>query len=373
MQIQLFKSMKILALIAGLVLLNVGMAQAVDGPPAGSSPESALSPTVGWATVSPGESHWYTFNYDYDDDDPAQAIATLQMASAGQVGFIVQTLDRLGPWLDEDDDPGALGVGSPLYVGRNDDHDVIRDAQTLVWAGSAKASGDYLIIVEGDGAYHLTVEGDTVNFKQPSLENAVAFVRGAPAHEMVDEAMANVAEAVEGPMDEGVMTETFALTVEPAAAAIARSAGTGPENAVAPTIGWATVSPEENHWYIFNYDYDGDRDNAAEQAIAQLEMINADSVRFEVQTLDRLGPYEYDDDIPGPLGVGSPLYLGNDDDGDGVFNPHKLVWMGSARATGSYYIIVEGDGAYQLTVTGDTVHFPEKSLDSNPAFAMMSK
>ena len=371
MQTSMFKRFQIAVLIVGLLLLNVAVVQAADEPAAGLHPEKAMSPTVGWVTVTPDEAHWYTFNYDYNDDDdthPAQAIATLQMMSAGDVGFIVQTMDRLGPWIDADDDPGPLGVGTPIFTGNDDDGDGVYDAQTLVWAGSAKASGDYLIIVEGDGLYQLDVEGETVNFKQPSLESAMAFGGTTPAHDMMDDSMEAVAMA-----DDEVLTETFALTIEPAAAAVAAAAGTGVESAIAPTIGWATVEPGESQWYTFNYDYDLGSDDPAEQVTALLEMESAGSVNFIVQTLDRLGPYAFGDDIPGPLGVGSQMYRGNDDDGDGVYNPHMLSWTGSARASGTYYVIVDGEGAYKLTVSGPTVYFPEKSLDGNPAFAMMSK
>ncbi len=216
------------ALIAGLVVLNVAVGQASAEATAGFGPETAIAPTVGWTTVEPGTTHWYTFDYDYVDGDegdsntPKQAIALLEMATPGSVEFTVQTMERLGPWASEDEDPGHVGVGSPLYLGTDDDNDSVYSAHELVWAGSAKASGSYLIIVEGDGAYQLTVDGETVNFTQPALDGAVAFAGMASPSEMSDgpQMVAMASDAGE------VQSETFALAIEAAPAAI--MAGSSP-------------------------------------------------------------------------------------------------------------------------------------------------
>ena len=375
MFMKMLKIMGAKALIAGLVLLNVAVGQASAEATAGFGPETAIAPTVGWTTVEPGTTHWYTFDYDYVDGDegdsntPKQAIALLEMATPGSVEFTVQTMERLGPWASEDEDPGHVGVGSPLYLGTDDDNDSVYSAHERVWAGSAKASESYLIIVEGDGAYQLTVDGETVNFTQPALDGAVAFAGLASPSEMSDgpQMVAMASDAGE------VQSETFALAIEAAPAAI--MAGSSPSSAVAPTIGWATVKPGESHWYQFDYDYvhkNESDDNEPSQAIATLEMANPGSVGFVVQTPDRFGPWLDKDDDPGVLGVGSPLYLGTDDDNDSVYSADKLLWAGSARASGTYYIIVEGDGAYRLTVAGDTVNFPATTLDTVPTFAMTS-
>lgn len=372
---KMLKIVGVTMLIAGLVVFNVAVGQATEAAPAGYSPERAIAPTVGWSTVEPGTSHWYTFNYDYDDssDDPApRAIAMLEMDTPGSVGFVVQTMERLGPWYNEDEDPGAVGIGSPMFVGKNDDGDVVRDAGTLVWAGSANASGNYLIIVEGDGAYHLTVNGETVNFTRPSLDGAMAFAGMEPANGMVDE-MSQLAMGSESGMEDGeIQTETFGLTIEPAAAAVANAAGMSQGYAVAPTIGWATVEPGQSHWYTFNYDYDNDSDDAATQAIAKLEMETPGSVGFVVQTAYRLGPWFDVDEDPGAVGNGMPAFVGKNDDGDVVRDASTLVWAGSSGASERYYIIVEGDGAYRLSISGEDVYFPE-TIDALPAFAMTSK
>jgi hypothetical protein len=174
---------------------------------------------------------------------------------------------------------------------------------------------------------------------------------------------------------EEIQSETFALTIEPAVTAIARMAGSGPEYALSPTGEWATIKPGESHWYKFNYDYahaNESDDNEPAVAIANLEMVNPGSVGFAVQTMERMGPWTDVDDDPGFLGVGSPLYLGTDDDNDSVYSVDDLLWAGSARSSGTYYIIVKGDGPYRLTVTGETVNFPDSTLDTVPGFAMTS-
>ena len=373
MFVKMLKIVGVTALIAGLVILNVGVGQASAEATAGYGPESAIAPTVGWTAVEPGTTHWYTFDYDYvhtnesDDNEPSRAIATLEMATPGSVEFVVQTMERLGPWASEDEDPGHVGVGSPRYLGRDGDNDSVYSAHELIWAGSSRTSESFLIIVKGDGGYRLTVDGETVNFTQPSLDGAVAFTGMTSPSEMPDGP-----QTIAMASDTGdVQSETFALTIEPAAVV----AGSSPESALAPTVGWMTVKPGESHWYQFDYDYahkNESDDNEPSRAIATLEMTNPGSVGFVVQTPDRFGPWLDKDDDPGVLGVGSPLYLGTDDDSDSVYSADELVWAGSARSSGTYYIIVEGDGPYRLTVTGDTVNFPATTLDTVPAFAMTS-
>ena len=371
MFVKMLKIVGVTALIAGLVLFNVGVSQAGNEETAGYAPENAVAPTVGWTTVEPGTTHWYTFDYDYVDEEessdnaPKQAIATLEMATPGSVGFVVQTMERLGPWASEDEDPGHVGIGSPRYLGRDDDNDSVYSAHELVWAGSSRTSESFLIMVKGDGAYRLTIDGETVNFTQPSLDGAVAFA-GTPSQSEMSDGTQTIAMTQD---TSDVQSETFALTIEPAAVV----AGSNPESALAPTVGWMTVKPGESHWYQFDYDYvhkNESDDNEPSRAIATLEMTNSGSVGFVVQTPDRFGPWLDEDDDPGVLGVGSPLYLGTDDDNDSVYSADELVWAGSARSSGTYYIIVEGDGPYRLSVTGETVNFPSTPLDSVPALAM---
>ncbi len=376
MYVKILKIMGVTALIAGLVMLNVAVGQAAEEPTAGFSPETAIAPTVGWTTIEPGAAHWYTFNYDYvhknesTSNAPEQMIARLEMADPGSVEFAVQTMDRLGPWLDDDDDPGVVGRGSPRYLGRDDDNDNVYSAHELAWAGSARTSGDFLIIVEGDGGYQLTVEGETVNFTPDSLAGAVAFAGAGPSHMAAQsgEALAMGSEA--GMNNAEPMLEEFALDIiQTPATAVA--AGYSPETALAPTVGWTTVQPGESHWYAFNYDYtDNDDNDSAKQAIATLEMATPGSVGFVVQTMERLGPWTDSDDDPGVVGASSPLYLGTDDDNDSVYSDVRVAWAGSSKASGTYYIIVEGNGGYRLTVDGETVYFPEATV---PTLAMTSR
>ena len=287
--------------------------------------------------MEPGTTHWYTFDYDYvhtnesDDNEPSRAIATLEMATPGSVEFVVQTMERLGPWASEDEDPGHVGVGSPRYLGRDGDNDSVYSAHELIWAGSSRTSESFLIIVKGDGGYRLTVDGETVNFTQPSLDGAVAFSGMTSPSEMPDgpQTIAMASDAGE------VQSETFALSIESAPAA-AIMAGSQPGERSGAQIGWATVKPGESHWYRFDYDYahkNESDDNEPSQAIATLEMANPGSVGFVVQPRTGLVRGSTKTTILGFSGVGSPLYLGRDDDHDSVHSAHELVWAGSARAS----------------------------------------
>ena len=65
MFMKMLKIVGVTALIAGLVVLNVAVGQASAEATAGFGPETAIAPTVGWTTVEPGTTHWYTFDYDY--------------------------------------------------------------------------------------------------------------------------------------------------------------------------------------------------------------------------------------------------------------------------------------------------------------------
>jgi hypothetical protein len=338
-------------LLVAITLFNVATGHAAEIERAGTGEGNAMAPTVGWVSIEPGQAHWYTFNYDYDDDDGVKhVVATLQMASPNSVSFEVQTHERLGPYIDIDfeDIPGPLGVGSPLFRGTDDDGDTLYNAHTLVWQGGSKEAGDYLIIVEGDGEYVLSVEGETVNFKAEPLNQAAAFAAGAaPAVQSESSDLAVGAGEIQ--------TESFALNIESTARSLARTAGTGPENAMAPSADWVSIEPGQTHWYTFNYDYDSD--DGVKKVVAMLQMASPNSVGFEVQTHERLGPYMDIEDDPGALGVGSPLFRGTDDDGDNIYNAHAVVWEGGSKEAGDYLIIVEGDVEYLLSVEGETVNF----------------
>lgn len=132
----------------------------------GSDPANAMIPNSEWTELQPGESRWYTFDYDYDNSDdalPTEALVELEMGAENTVEFEIWTPDRLQQSAT-DEDIEALGVGSVKSdLTGNDDHDT-----KLIWSGSAPASDTYYIVVQNKtdqpAYYSLNVSGDDVTF-----------------------------------------------------------------------------------------------------------------------------------------------------------------------------------------------------------------
>lgn len=163
--------------------------------------------------------------------------------------------------------------------------------------------------------------------------------------------------------------------------------GTSRETAGGPFGGWVQIAPQTTTWYKFKYYYsprnddsddednNGDNDdNEPTNAVVHLRMNVPNCVSFEIQTPERLDhPDRYaegnkdDDDaqtpLRGPVGRGTPFATNNhDDDSDEmVRDPSHLVWVGSAAATDTYYVIVRNRTnaacTYTLSITGPDVAF----------------
>jgi hypothetical protein len=144
---------------------------------------TAAGPVAGMIQIDPKSSNWFKFKYDYDnrdaDHDPTQAVVRLKMATPGCVSFDVWTPARLREpqhnGLDADarnDRVTPVGSGTPEFI-RTDHHtgDLNRDVfnpLTLTWAGSARSSDTYYIVVKNktDAAcnYSLAINGPDVSF-----------------------------------------------------------------------------------------------------------------------------------------------------------------------------------------------------------------
>jgi hypothetical protein len=137
---------------------------------AGSGPYDARAVSVDTAQLDPGETRWYTFEYDYDNSDdaglPEEALVMLQMLAGDDFEFEVWTPAEVQHWINgtDDDQWDAVGVGSKL----SGDTGETADEHTLIWAGSNAASDTYYIIVENHGEqpgeYSLTISGPTISF-----------------------------------------------------------------------------------------------------------------------------------------------------------------------------------------------------------------
>ena len=131
-----------------------------------------------------------------------------------------------------------------------------------------------------------------------------------------------------------------------ASAAMALAAGTGPQDAMAPTGQWTALGAGQQTWYAFRYEGD------SSQIQVRMSVDPADSAAFEVWTPDQLQQWAQGDTV-NPVGRGSAdNALGGD-----------LVWAGSFNTPGTYYVIVSQTGStpanYALRISGSAVSFSQ--------------
>jgi hypothetical protein len=168
-----------------------------------------------------------------------------------------------------------------------------------------------------------------------------------------------------------------AMVVTPALASTATPA-TNMKDATGPLSGVMQIEPGVTHWYKFKYTYDNSKNsNEPTQAIVELAAQMNGAVNFEVWTPERLRAPLRDENTPddvtvrAPVGVGSPLYMGETYHREGPAPQHKhyvpildglhMMWVGSAAATDTYYIAVTNKTdtvqSYELMVAGPDVSF----------------
>jgi hypothetical protein len=181
----------IAVVVVALLLLPMLVTPAIAAPtmPARTR-EAAGGPMPGWVQLAPNETHWFMFKYHYDNsknsNEPTQAVVMLKMDMPGAIGFVVQTPASLN-WPKYDADKhltGALGVGSPITYQPHehgtspeqytrdkaavDEHGMVVVGQVLRWAGAARASDTYYVIVKNNTAapraYSLSITGPDVSF-----------------------------------------------------------------------------------------------------------------------------------------------------------------------------------------------------------------
>jgi hypothetical protein len=116
----------------------------------------------------------------------------------------------------------------------------------------------------------------------------------------------------------------------------------------------------ETHWYKFRYTFDDNLDDEAQNAVVALKMDTIGCVTFDVTTSGRLNfPFDDEGELIGPVGRGTAFNTGGDDPEDS--NPAFLVWVGSAEASETYFVIVKHHGdnpcLYNLSITGAPVVF----------------
>jgi hypothetical protein len=180
------------ALLVGILMtvLVVTPALATTPPMPAANITQAGAPLPGWVSIEPGATQWYRFKYSYDNSDkenePLAAFVELEKYAPANVIFEVWTTARLNAPLPdpaEKEQEGMVrepvGLGTPMYLdtvwhkegpaSQQHRHYVeVFDPMCLTWAGSARATETYYIVVKNKGAeaasYELTISGPTVSF-----------------------------------------------------------------------------------------------------------------------------------------------------------------------------------------------------------------
>jgi hypothetical protein len=139
----------------------------------------------------------------------------------------------------------------------------------------------------------------------------------------------------------------------------AAAAGTGPDDALAPTGQWTALAVNQQAWYAFRYEGDGS------QVLVRMSVEPSNSATFEVWTPDQLRQWARGDSVT-PVGRGSASDVFGGD----------LVWAGSFNTPGTYYIIVKQTGQtpanYSLQISGTAVGFLKVAAPTSAAPAAVT-
>ena len=177
-----------IAIVTCLVLLVAAVTPVAAVSTPATDQGGAGAPQPGWITLAPGASHWYKFTYDYDDsDEPPQAFVRVKEEMPNAIGFTIETAANMArPKYDDDGNwRNPVGVGSLTWV-KTHNHDgtekeiaesfdaqnehgfYVRDEMMLSWAGSAKATETFYVIVTNHHdhpcAYMIDISGKTVTY-----------------------------------------------------------------------------------------------------------------------------------------------------------------------------------------------------------------
>jgi hypothetical protein len=128
--------------------------------------------------------------------------------------------------------------------------------------------------------------------------------------------------------------------------ALAATAGSGPESALAPAGKWMPLAVGQETWYTFNYAGDGS------QVLARMGVDPEGSATFSVWTPANVQQRAQGATVT-PIGQGAANNMFGGD----------LVWTGNFNVPGAYYVVVDQAGSvpghYALTVSGSGVSFPQ--------------
>ncbi len=282
-----------------------------------NSPTTPYTPIDDWIPLQATEQHWYAFR---DEGDDTAVTVRLKAEPANRVNFRLFTATQIVDYIRGKRVTGVGASAAEPALG-GDAH----------WTGSFVQSGIYYILVQSDRlnerthttgySYRITVSGEKVSF--PLL----SFTQPTPP-------TADQIRCTHGDL------QTSPPTINPVPQALASS----PEEPLAAVGRFVAIAPDARHWYAFR----DEGDDAAIEIAA--DAIPADCLTFELWTPAQLGLWQRGEPFQ-PVGRGTPNALLKAD----------LFWTGSFVKSGTYYVVVElnpafqGRCTYQLHVTGRDV------------------
>lgn len=330
---------RMIKLLAATIVacLLLGPALVLADVPGGTGPGDALAPSGEWTPLTKGEEHWYAFDYQghqemqevKDKEDKEEAVwvssriqVLLDAEPDGAITFSLWTPENIRIWaLGEDVEPVGRG---------GEDENAPGD---LCWCGTFEEPGTYYIVVEHTGQgpdtayYTLEILGSDVSFSAP---------------------IATPDEA----------TEPAAMGEEPAMDTAEAATGTGPDNALAPSDEWISISTDQVYWVAFDYwgrhEFEEDEDEeqvaiwTATPVQIWLDSEPDEAVVFGLWTEEQVRLWALGEEID-PIGRGTE---NENESGD-------LFWAGSLGNPGRYYVVVENQdtapGTFMLSISGEDV------------------
>jgi hypothetical protein len=324
-----------LLVVTMIVCLLLSPVLVVADTSGGTGPDDALAPSGEWTPLTKGDVHWYAFEYQghqemqevEEEEDKEKAVwvsSTIQILLDSEpdegVVFSVWTPENIRLW--------ALGQEvEPIGRGGEDEH----APGDLCWCGTFQEAGTYYVVVEHSGQgpdtpyYNLEIRGRDVSFSAPTGMPAAAAQPAADDAEI---------------------------------AAVEETAGTGPDNALAPGDEWVSISEGDVLWYAFQYqghhifEEDEDDEEVAIWVASPVEIwLDAEpdqDVVFSIWNEDQVRAWSQGEEIE-PVGRGTE---NENESGD-------LFWAGSLGNPGRYYVVVEHQGTtpgvFTLSVIGQDV------------------
>lgn len=281
------------------------------GAEGGTGPADALSPAGEWMPLTNGQQVWYAFKHDGGD---TAILVRMGVSPSNSATFSVWTPENVRQWVAGE---------KPAPIGSGVKNDTFGD--DLVWTGSFNFPGAYYVLVEqtgrASGSYKLDISGKGVSFPPAKVETATAAAAATAA----------------APTAAKAAPAAKTAAAEPVAPAAKAKAGTGPDDALTPTGEWAPLAVGQKVWYALPQDGGGSK------VLVRMAVDPKNSATYKILTPEQVRVWAAGQTY-------EPVGRGANDDAFG----DDLVWTGSFKTPGAYYIVVEqtgpNAGGYKLSV-----------------------